>query len=190
MRSASGPETQKKSSGDFEQQVHRLTQGIEQFRIDSLRYFAGDLKVPPEELKIQISSLFRRLRVGGIKGVADNFRLNSLEARFNSQIDLYNRKLRERERGDSRAAAKPKATPDPTQGVTVGKNGDSNAVEALYKGLYLSGGSRNPGMDLEKFRSYIDRQAAVVRSKTGCEDIQFRIAVEDGKMKIKAKPVK
>ena len=190
MRSASGSESEKKKNASFEQEVHRLTQGIEQFRIDSLRYFAGDLKVPPEELKTQISSGFRRLRVGGIKGVADNFRLNSLEARFNSQIDLYNRKLREREQGGSRKVAKQKAAPDPMRGVTLGKNGDSNAVEVLYKGLYLSGGSRNPSMDLEKFRSYIDRQAAVVRSKTGCEDIQFRIAVEDGKMKIKAKPVK
>lgn len=191
MRSASGSESDKKKNVSFEQEVNRLTQGIEQFRIDSLRYFAGDLKVPPDELKTQIATGFRRLRVGGIKGVADNFRLNSLEARFNSQVDLYNRKLREREQSGSRKSAKQKAAPeDPMRGVTLGKNGDSNAVEVLYKGLYLSGGSRNPSMDLEKFRSYIDRQAAVVRSKTGCENIQFRIAVEDGKMKIKAKPVK
>ena len=190
MRSVSGPKTPKNQQDAFERAVQRLTRGIEEFRIDSLRYFAGDLKIPPEELKTQLSAQFRRLRAGGIKGVADNFRLSSLEARFNSQVDLYNRKMREREFGGQRAAGKPQGPPDPTRGVLVGRNGDANAVEVLYKGLYLSGGASNPGMDLEKFRSYIDRQAAVVRSKTGCEDIQFRIAVEGGKMKIKAKPVK
>lgn len=186
MRSGS----EKKERASIDQEVQVLTRWIEQFRIDSLRYFAGDLKLPPEELKTQITVRFRQIRTAGVKGVADNFRLNSLEARFNSQVDLYNRKLREREHGGARKKASAKPAPDPMKGVLVGSRGDNNAVEVLYKGLYLSSGSGNPGMDLEKFRSYIDRQAQVVRSKTGCDNIQFRIAVEDGKMKIKAKPVK
>ena len=190
MRSPTSGGNQKKKRNALDQEVEILTRWIEQFRIDSLRYFGGDLKIPPEDLKTQITVKFRQIRTGGVKGVADNFRLNSLEARFNSQLDLYNRKLREREQGGARKAAKTQKAPDPTQGVVVGSAGHSNAVEVLYKGLYLNSGSRNPGMDLEKFRSYIDRQAAVVRSKTGADNIQFRIAVEDGKMKIKAKPVK
>ena len=180
----------RREKSDFEREVQLLTRGIEQLRIDTLRFLAGDLHIPPEELKTDLAKRFRNLRAQGVHGVAENFRLGSLEARFNSQVDLYNRRMREREQGSAKAASKPESPPDPMKGVTVGKNGDANAVEALYKGLYLSTGSRNPGMDLEKFRTYIDRQAEVVRSKTGADSIQFRIAVEDGKMKIKAKPIK
>lgn len=190
MRSPTDVGSRQKQRSALDQDVQVLTQWIEQFRIDSLRFFGGDLKIPPEDLKTQIAARFRQIRSGGVQGVADNFRLNSLEARFNSQLDLYNRKLREREQGGARRTASTPADPDPMQGVVVGSGGDNNAVEVLYKGLYLSTGARNPGMDLEKFRSYIDRQAAVVRSKTGADNIQFRIAVEDGKMKIKAKPLK
>ena len=45
-------------------------------------------------------------------------------------------------------------------------------------------------MDLGRFRAYLDRQAEVIRKKTGCAEIQFRIAVEEGKMKLKAKPLR
>lgn len=190
MKGTSRATSGQKEGFSLDHEVRILTQMIDQFRIDSLRYFAGDLKIPPEELKNQIAARIRTVRSSGLKGVADNFRMSSLEARFNSRLDLHNRKLREREQGGARTVAASKPEPDPRNGVTVGSRGDANAVELLYKGLYLSSGSRNPSMDLEKFRSYIDRQAAVVRSKTGCDNIQFRIAVEDGKMKIKAKPVK
>jgi len=190
VRSGTGPPGRQEQKGVLDLEIQKLARSIEQFRVDTLRYLAGDLKIPPEELKIHISARFRRIRQVGVKGVADNFRLNSLEARYNSQMDLYGRKLRERELGGARAPVKKKPKLDPSKGVVVGSSGDNNAVEVLYKGLYLNSGARNPGMDLEKFRSYIDRQAAVVRSKTGCDNIHFRIAVEDGKMKIKAKPVK
>ena len=40
------------------------------------------------------------------------------------------------------------------------------------------------------FRAYIDRQAEAIRKKTGCAEIQFRIAVEEGKMKLKARPLR
>ncbi|MCP4203077.1 MAG: hypothetical protein GY769_14240, partial [bacterium] len=76
--------------------------------------------------------------------------------------------------------------PDPRKGVVLGDRESSSAVEALYRGLYRPGSA----MDLERFRSYIHRQAEVVRAKTGCREIQFRIAVQDGKMKLKAKPVR
>ena len=50
--------------------------------------------------------------------------------------------------------------------------------------------SSNPKMDLERFGAYLERQAESIRSKTGCREIQFRLAVEDGKMKLKAKPIR
>ena len=45
-------------------------------------------------------------------------------------------------------------------------------------------------MDLDRFGAYLERQAEAIRSKTGCREIQFRVAVEDGKMKLKAKPIR
>ena len=173
-------------------ELGRLTRSIEQFRIDSQRFFGGDLNVPPEVLKDNIAADLRRLRALASKGgTAGHFRLSSLEARFNSQSDLYHRRLREMESGGQRRAANLEKEPDPrSDGVVMGRGARENAVETLYKGLYLQRGNRNPSMDLEKFRSYIQRQTETIRQKTGAQSVKFRISVEDGKMKLKAKPVK
>ncbi len=171
----------------LERDIDRLAASIQRFRIDSQRFFAGDLKLPPEELQEKISADLRRLRSASRKGAAANFRLGSLEAQFQSHLDLFGRRLRERERGETypAAAAEKAALPDPMRGVVLGPEGSSAAVEALYKGLH----QRNPKMDLERFRTYIRHQAEVIRAKTGCREIQFRIAVQDGKVKLKARPV-
>ena len=173
-----------------DRELDLLGRQIEKLRVDGLRFLAGDLHVPPEELKESIAAHLRRLRLARNRSVAESFRLSSLEARFNSEVDLLARRLRKREQGEARSAAGKQPPPDPERGVVVGQSGDSNAVEVLYKGLFLKSGQRNPSMDLEKFRSYIHRQAETIRSKTGCSEIQFRIAAEGGKMKIKARPLK
>jgi hypothetical protein len=176
---------------NLEPEFLELEAGVKRFTIDRQRYFAGDLHMPPEELKDRLSANFKRLRNGGVKSVADNFRLNSLEAQFNSQLDLYNRKMRERELGGKRPVvpAEP-APPDPREGVVYGARGHENAVEILYKGLYLQSGNRTPPIDLERFRDYVGKQAETIRAKTGCDNIQFRVEIEEGKLKLKAKPIR
>ncbi len=170
----------------LQQDIDRLAVSIQRFRVDSQRFFAGDLKLPPDELREKITSDLRRLRGASLKGAAVNFRLGTLEAKFQSHLDLFGRRLRVREKGEigSPAGAKKPAT-DPSKGVVLGAGANVSAVDALYHGLYR----RNPKMDLEKFRAYINRQAEVIRGKTGCHEIQFRIAVQDGKTKLKAKPI-
>lgn len=179
------------AKGNLDPEFNAVSSEITRFRVDVQRYFAGDLHIPPEELRDRIAASLKKLRAG-VRGAGDNFRLASIEAQFNSQVDLYTRKMRERELGGSRRPVRKEeeAEPDPRMGVVLGRSGPDNAVEILYKGLYLSAGQRNPNMDLERFRDYVGRQAEAIRAKTGCSDIQFRVEVEEGKLKLKAKPLR
>ncbi len=170
----------------LERDIDRLAASVRRFRIDSQRFFGGELKLPPDELREKITSDFRRLRGASLKGAVANYRLGTLEAKFQSHLDLFGRRLRGREESDRRLSAEvKKPAPDPREGVVIGPGADSSAVEALYQGLYRS----NPKMDPERFRTYIHRQAEAIRAKTGCREIRFRIAVQDGKMKLKARPI-
>lgn len=170
----------------LQREIDRLAVSIRKFRIDSQRFFAGDLKLPPDELRERIAAELRRLRSSSNKGAAANFRLGTLEAKFQSHLDLFGRRLRKREQSEVHTAERAKPMPDPEKGVVLGPEASSSAVEALYQGLY----KRKPTMDIERFRSYIQHQAEVIRAKTGCREIQFRIAVQDGKMKLKARPIR
>ena len=172
----------------FGRDIDRLAASIQKFRIDGQRFFAGDLKFPPEDLRDKITVELRRLRGSNLKGAAASFRLGTLEAQFQSYVDLFGRRLRKHEQGEAHPAASVSRTApaDPEKGIVIGERESPAAVEALYRTVRR----HNPGMDLERFRSYIHRQAEVIRTKTGCSEIQFRIAVQDGKMKLKAKPVR
>lgn len=175
----------------LEKALDGLARGIQAFRVDAQRFLAGDLLAPPEEQRLDILSMLRRLRGANLKGVAETFRLNSLEAQFNSYNELFGRRLRETETGASRHARGQQAKLlDPQKGIVVGATVEPEAVNALYQGLYLSQGKRNPKVDLERFRSMVHQQAQRIRQKTGCQEISFRVAVEDGKLKLKAKPIR
>ncbi len=174
---------------ELDRRIDRLAASIQKFRIDAQRFFAGDLKLPPEDLREKIAAELRQLRGPSRRvGAAARFRLGTLEAQFQSHLDLFGRRLREREliAAGPAAADEHRPPPDPERGVVVGPRADSAAVEALYNGLH----QRNPKMDFERFRTYIHQQAEAIRAKTGCRDIQFRLAVQDGKMKLKAKPIR
>ncbi len=175
----------------YEREIDALARSVNQFRVEVQRFFAGDLKLPPDDLRERILLELRRLQNSKIASSADSFRLSSLEAQFNSHSELFGRRLREREQGAARRAAqRPELDHDAEKGIAFGAKPADGAVEALYKGLYLRGGQRTSSMDLERFRTHISKQAEALRTKTGADAIQFRVAEEGGKMKIKAKPIR
>ena len=172
--------------------LDQLAKEIRQLQIDCERFFNGGLPLPPEELRNRIQAQIRQLRTLKITTTLDNYRLGDLEARFNSTNELFNRRLRDREEGRHHGAH-PTAHPerrryDPREGVTLGTSFDPEAVEALYQGLASRPGD-GPKFDLDSFEKYLARQVSALREKTGCDEVQFRLAEEDGKLKLKARPV-
>jgi hypothetical protein len=167
-----------------------VEQAIRQLRIEYEKYFNGALDLPPGEMQTELSQQIRGLR-SRVKASVDRFRLQTLEAQFNTYLELFNRRLRDHEEGRSRGRRPVAAAPayDPTQGVVYGLKPEEGAVAALYKSLY-DGSSQGKKVDLESFRGYLDRQASMIRQKTGCADVQFRLTREDGKLKLKAKPLR
>lgn len=172
--------------------LDQLAREIRQLQIDGERFFNGGLPLPPEDLRNRIQAQIRQLRTLKITATLDNFRLGDLEARFNSTNELFNRRLRDREEGRHPGALRTvhpeRRRYDPREGVTLGGSFDPEAVEALYQGLASRPGD-GPKFDLDSFEKYLARQVAALREKTGCDQVQFRLAEEDGKLKLKARPV-
>jgi hypothetical protein len=181
-------------AADLERDLDALAAGIQQLRIAYHRYFAGDLPLPPEELRRQIDDQMRRLRALNMRRPVDRFRFSSLEAQLSSYGEMYQRRLRVVEEGKvapRRAqvtAARPATRFDVESGIALDSRPSPDAVAALFQGLR----SRNPAtaMDLDTFGSYLARQVAQIQGKTGCSTVQFRLVEEEGKVKLKAKPLK
>lgn len=171
----------------YEEALDRIDRGINSMKIEFERFFAGGLKFPPEELRQRLQQEFRTLRNANINSAADNFRLGTLEARYNSINELLNRRLREREEGRQAVVHELRPRYDAQSGITLGAAPELDAVEALFAGMYR--GSGNTSVDLDSFRNYLTQQISGIRAKTGCDAVQFRVAVEDGKPRLKAKPI-
>lgn len=172
--------------------LDHLNRDLQQLRIDFERFFNGSLFSPPDELRGHVQTQLRNLRGANMTTAVDNFRLGDLEARFNSYNELFNRRLRDLEEGrqpGGRHAPPPVVRRfDPAQGILFGERIDPEAAEALYQALAAAPGD-SPRFDLDSFQTYLARQVAAIRDKTGCSEVQFRLASEDGKVKLKARPV-
>lgn len=180
-------------------QLDQVADSIEKYKVEFERFLAGATLTPPEEHRLRLVRDLRELRTANLRASADQFRLASLEARFNSYSELFNRRLRDREEGRGArplraSVSAPERRLDAASGVVVSDRLEPEAVDALYQTLTrrredAAGAPGAPTMELAAFRGYLSQQIESIRLKTGCEAVQFRIATEDGKLKLKAKPV-
>lgn len=173
--------------------IERLDRDITQLKIDFERFFNGSLPTPPEEERELVRQQIRKLRSLPLQALVDRFRLNTLEARFNTLNELFNRRIREREEGvagaPQRSAAPTPRRYDPYKGIVVGEAPQPEAIQALYRELYDDDapGARS---NFEKFQTYLLGQMTAIRERSGCNEVSFRVASEGGKVKLKAKPVR
>ena len=170
------------------QRIDRLGSKVHRLQVEYRRFLNGAVEVPPERLHSEIQTELRRLRGENLKGVEENLRLSNLEAKLASYTEMFGRRLREQEEGRRTERQVSERPPDAERGVVVGDEADPEAVETLYRGLQGSG--QRPRFDLDSFRTYLERQAEGIRRKTGCAQVVFRIAEEEGKTKLKARPVR
>ena len=173
---------------EISQTLAEIDGGIRQLKVDFDRFFNGALPVPPEDQRRRLTKLLRRARSMRSKTFADRFMLNTLEARFNTLSELFNRRLREQETTGSARPHRPVRELDPSRGVVLGSSMDLEAVTALYNRLYSSAG-RRAKTDFDSFQSYLRKQVDTLRQRTGCREIRFRVAQTGGEPKLKAKPL-
>ena len=188
-----------------EQQMNRLEREIRAMRIDFERFFNGAREVELREVerrRQRIGQELKALRSSNLKSVELGFRLSALEGRFHSHGELVGRRVRQLEEGapltarrlaeelvgEARRPAERSARRAAERGLEIAGAVSPEAAETLYRGLHQQAGGR-PRFDPESFRIYLERQLETIRAQTGCDRVVFRIAEEDGKMKLKARPV-
>ncbi|MBZ0113728.1 MAG: hypothetical protein K8J08_14780 [Thermoanaerobaculia bacterium] len=171
----------------LEAEIQRVGDEIQRLRVAYRRFFCGALEVPPDADRESIARALRDLRNINQKSPVDRFRVSNLEAQFNSYCEMFQRRLRDQEEGHRavvrQAEAEAAPRPDVEKGVVFDSAPTADGVNALFQEL-TQRGSR---LELDTFRSYLDKQVAGIRKKTGCSAVQFRLVNEGGKVRLKAK---
>ncbi len=167
------------------------------------QFFSGRLPRPPWETRTRVESLIKKWdRESYQASSVDKFKFQTLQARYATFADLWDRGLRAREEGrpgpfnwatGTQAPAKPGAPAMP-QVVHVTAIGDPmkdiDKVRELYESLMDA--RREAGdqtVPFHKFVGLVKNQVKTLQHK-GSPEVAFRVAVTDGKVSFTARGLK
>ena len=178
-----------------------LAAGLKQLEAEYNMFFAGRAKRPPWETRNRVTALVKKWDRGYIQSSVDRFQFDTLQRRFQTFVDLWDRGLRSREEGRAgvfgaapppKPARQPKA-PD-ARVVHVASFQDPlremDKLHTLYDSLMDA--RRENGDDVvpfHRFAALVKDQVSKLRSD-GSEHVAFRVAVVEGKVNFTARGLK
>jgi hypothetical protein len=189
---------------DLERDLRQLEASLRKLETEYTMYFAGTLPRPPVETRARVERLLRRYDRAYIQSYADRFRLTTLQSRFSSFCDLWDRAMRAREEGRpgpfSRAPrqedgppAAPAAPADRVLCVATVSNPaqEREKVLALYESLVEArrAAGNEEAFPFHRFAQMIDAQVTKLR-EAGSREVAFRVSVKDNKVAFTARGLK
>jgi hypothetical protein len=203
--SARPPERAVPQPTDVERDLQLIETTLRQLETKYNLFFAGQAPRPPWETRRRLEQMLNRLDRGSATTSADRFRLGTLQSRFATFVELWDRALRAREEGRagplsnlSRAAAPavaPPASPPTDQvfGSTTLSNADdeSDKVQALYDSVVEARravGASDP-FPFSRFADIVKGQVARFH-QTGAGEVAFRVSTREGRLVFTARGCK
>jgi hypothetical protein len=145
-----------------------------------------------------VQKLFTVFQNVPIPNTAARFRFNSLCARFFALRRQWDETLRKIEEGTyarhlfkadlhARERVKP-LTPAAPAAARAEADASRDLFDA-YKEACTSCGQEVGAMTRDRLSDVLRKQEEELRRRYGCSEVRFRVAVEDGKVRVKATPV-
>jgi hypothetical protein len=182
-----------------EEELRILESKLNILKLDYERYFLGSRPREPVMARQEIQKFVTIWANTPIQNTAIRFKFNSINSRYQAYKRQWDNILRQMEAGtykrdvfkaNIRGAQAPSAPPPKRDdaGVTSAEAG-SKLIDT-YRDAAAACGQNLKGLTAKKLQSVVDKQTSALRKKMGCKDVSFRVVVKDGKVKLKAAPVK
>src|SRR3954468_3116163 len=184
---------------DIQKDLQALAAGLKQLEAEYNMFFSGRAPRQPWDTRNRIAALVKKWDRGYIQSAADRFQFDTLQRRYQTFIDLWDRGLRAREEGRAGPFAAPppkeirKKEPD-QKVVHVAQFQDPMREMDKLHSLYdsLMDARREAGDDVvpfHRFAALVKDQVSKLKS-AGTSEVAFRVAVVDGKVNFTARGVK
>jgi len=183
----------------FEKDLQRLEVELKQLEAEYNMFFSGRLAKPPWETRARVESLVKQHDRAHIQNTGDRFRFLTLQSRYATFVDLWDRGLRAREEGRPGPFSQVKARevgrkgpPDRILHVAAFRDPvrEIDKLTDLYESLAEA--RREVGDDPVPFHKFADLIKAQVKKlrQTGETEVAFRVAVKNGKVALTARALK
>jgi len=186
---------------EIQRDLQTLESDLKKLEAEYNMFFSGRAPRPPWETRKRVEALVRRWDRDHIETAGDRFRFQTLQARFQKFVELWDRGLRAREEGRPGPFAQPppKALPtkeqqDPSKVLYVTAFKDPMHEMDKLHSLYdtLMDARRQVGDDVvpfHRFAALVKDQVTKLRD-TGSPEVAFRVAVKDGKVNFTVRGLK
>ena len=183
-------------SPDVDRELEVLESELKRLEAEYNMFFAGRLPRPPWETRGRVNALVRRIDNMRLGNYGDRFRFNTLQSRFSTFVDLWDRGLRAREEGRAGpfmpqrpvADQRPKVEDRVVHVTSVSDPlREMEKVHELYDSL--SDARRETGLDAVPFHKFVEliRTQVTMLKAQGSEEVAFRVAMKDGKIAFTAR---
>jgi len=180
----------------YDEDLTNLDEWIRRLKIEYHIFFTGNRKKPPDDLKMRVERLVKKLSESPDLSFSERFRFNTLITRFYVYRDLWRRTLLTKEMGaEPKEEATPKTSPQgakpPVETVRISisdPKSEEEKVRLLYDALLRIKGTESGETPISyaQFAKYIATQTHGIREKYGCSAVAFTIALEEDAIRFKA----
>jgi len=191
----------KQEVSELDRELEILEAELKRLEAEYNMYFAGRLPRPPWETRGRVNAMVRRLDNVRIPNTGGRFRFTTLQSRFQTFSDLWDRGLKAKEEGrpgpfsylrQPTTEEKPKRPLDRILHVTTFSDPmkEMDKLHDLYESLAEA--RREVGEDaipFHKFADLIKSQVGAFKEK-GTPEVAFRVAVKHGKVAFTARAMK
>ena len=182
---------------ETEKHLNRLEAELKRLEAEYNMFFAGRLPRPPLETRSRVDTLIKTIDRTHIQNLGDRFRFSTLQARFSTFVDLWDRGIRAREEGrpgpfshlKGEQVGEGKAPADRVVFVAAFRDpmAEMDKLHELYDSL--SDARRQLGDDsvsFDKFAELVKTQVERLKA-SGTSEVAFRVALKDGRVNLTAR---
>ncbi len=181
----------------YDDDLANLDEWLRRLKIEYHIFFTGNRKKPPDDLKLRVEKLVKKLSECTDLSFSQRFRYNTLVTRFYVYRDLWRRTLLDQEmgaepkEGASRAKTTRILSEPPGKAVRISisdPKSEEEKVRQLYSAL-LHAKKSEPGetpISYSQFAKYIATQTRGIREKYHCSAVAFTIALEEDSIRFTA----
>jgi hypothetical protein len=182
----------------YDEDLISLEEWLRRLKVEYHIFFNGNRKKPPDDLKIRLERLIKKLSESPDMSASQRFRFNTLITRYYVYRDLWRRTMIVKEMGEdlkAETASKPETAPLPAKTpaaevrITISDPKiEEQKIRQLYNELLRMKGSESKQSPLsyQQFAKYITTQTQSIRERHNCSAVAFAIALEENEIRFTA----
>ncbi len=189
------------STPEIDRDLRRLEADLKRLEGEYNMFFAGRLSKPPWETRSRVEALVKQYDRAHLSSYGDRFRFLTLQTRFATFIDLWDRGLRAREEGRP-GPFRPAGSASRNETVTQTEDRilyvaafsdplrEMDKLQTLYESVAEA--RREVGADSVPFHRFADLVKSQVQKMKadGGSEVAFRVEVKDGKVNFTARALR